>query len=264
MWRYAASVQYDGSCYHGWQRLKVELPTIQAEIESALSKVANHIVKVVCAGRTDAGVHGCNQIIHFDSAAERSERDWTYGANANLPDTVAINWVKLVNDEFHARFSAQWRRYRYIIYNHPIRTSLLPKGFTWDYRPLDEVVMQKAANYLIGKHNFNSYRAVQCQAKNPERTITSLSISRQSRLLIIDIQANAFLHHMVRNIAGVLMTVGCGNREPGWVKTVLDARDRSKGGITAAPWGLYFIDVGYPQYFGLPITELGPSFIGAC
>ncbi|WP_263079779.1 tRNA pseudouridine(38-40) synthase TruA [Endozoicomonas sp. Mp262] len=258
--RYAASVQYDGSCYHGWQSLKSGLPTIQAEVEKALSKVANHPVNVICAGRTDAGVHGCNQIIHFDTGAERSERGWTYGANTNLPDTIAVNWVKPISEDFHARFSAQWRRYRYVIYNHSIRPAHLPKGLTWNYRPLDVERMQEAAQYLVGEHNFNSYRAVQCQAKNPVRTVSHLKVSRHGRLLVIDIQANAFLHHMVRNIAGVLMAIGCGKKEPVWAKEVLDARDRKQGGVTAAPWGLYFVDVGYPEEFGLPEIDLGPSF----
>ncbi|AMO56853.1 pseudouridine synthase [Endozoicomonas montiporae] len=259
--RYAASVQYDGSHYHGWQSLKSGLPTVQAAVEAALSKVANHPVSVVCAGRTDAGVHGSNQIIHFDSDSVRSERGWTYGSNANLPDDVAINWVKPVVDDFHARFSAQWRRYRYVIYNHPIRPAYLPKGVTWNYRPLDIERMQSAACHLVGEHDFTSYRAVQCQAKNPVRTISRLQVSRHGHLVVLDIQANAFLHHMVRNIAGVLMTIGAGKHEPDWAKTVLEARDRTEGGVTAPPYGLYFVDVGYPEVFGLPDSEPNPHFV---
>ena len=206
--RYAASVQYDGSRFHGWQSLKTGLPTVQADVETALSKVANHPVSVICAGRTDAGVHGCNQIIHFDSDSVRSERGWAYGANANLCDEISINWVKPVSDEFHARFSATWRRYRYVIFNHPIRPAHLHKGVTWNYRPLDVERMQEAAAYLQGEHDFTSYRAVQCQAKNPVRTISDISVTRHGPLMVLDVQANAFLHHMIRNIAGVLMAIG--------------------------------------------------------
>ena len=259
--RYAASVQYDGSQFYGWQSLKSGLPTIQAQVEKALSKVANHPLSVVCAGRTDAGVHGCNQIIHFDSDAIRSDRGWAYGANANLPDEIAINWVKPVSDQFHARFSAQWRRYRYVIYNHPIRPAHLHKGVTWNYRPLDVERMQEAAAYLHGEHDFTSYRAVQCQAKNPVRTISRISVDRYGPLLVLDVQANAFLHHMIRNIAGVLMAIGCGKYEPVWAKEVLEHRDRTRGGVTASPYGLYFVDVGYPEAFDLPESEANPFFV---
>ena len=261
--RFAASVQYDGASFHGWQSLKTGLPTIQEAVEKALSKVANHPVSVVCAGRTDAGVHGCHQVIHFDSDSIRSERGWAYGANANLPDEVSINWVKPMTDDFHARFSAQWRRYRYVILNMPIRPAHLHKGVTWNFRPLDEERMKEAAQYLLGEHDFTSYRAVQCQAKNPVRTITRLDVSRHGSLIVLDIQANAFLHHMVRNIAGVLMAVGCGKQEPAWAKTVLEAKDRAQGGVTASPCGLYFVDVGYPEEFELPKAQANPFFVSA-
>lgn len=261
MARYAASVQYDGSGYHGWQRLKSGLPTVQSAVEKAITKVANHPVFVVCAGRTDAGVHGCHQVIHFDSDSERSERGWAYGSNANLPDDVSIRWVKPVTDDFHARFSAGWRRYRYVIYNNPIRPAHLPKGVTWNYRPLDEGRMIEAAKHLVGEHDFTSFRAVQCQAKNPVRTISKLNVSRHGKLLVIDIQANAFLHHMVRNIAGVLMSIGTGKYSVDWSKEVLEACDRSEGGVTAPPYGLYFVDVGYPAEFKLPGADPGPMFI---
>lgn len=260
--RYAASIQYDGASYHGWQSLKSGLPTVQAAVEKALSKVANHQVSVVCAGRTDAGVHGCNQIIHFDSDSVRTERGWTYGANTNLPDSVAVNWVKPISDEFHARFSATWRRYRYVILNRPIRPAHLPKGVTWNYRPLDAERMKEAGAHLVGRHDFNAYRAVQCQAKNPVREVTRLDIRRFGDLIVIDIQANAFLHHMVRNIAGVLMAIGSGKYEPAWAKEVLETRDRTQGGVTAPPYGLYFVDVGYPDEFELPETPSSPFFLG--
>ncbi len=261
-YRFAACVEYDGSTFHGWQSLKSGLPTIQASVEKALSKVANHPVSVICAGRTDAGVHGSRQIIHFDTTSVRSERGWVYGCNTNLPDTIAMRWVKPVSVDFHARFSALARRYRYVIYNNPIRPAHLSRGVTWNYRPLDVERMRAAARFLIGEHDFTSYRAVQCQAKNPVRTIQHLEIHRFGDLIVLDVKANAFLHHMIRNIAGVLMAIGCGKREPEWAQEVLEARDRSVGGVTAPPWGLYFVDVKYPAEFDLPDEPLGPSFIG--
>ncbi|MGY0215986.1 tRNA pseudouridine(38-40) synthase TruA [Endozoicomonadaceae bacterium StTr2] len=259
--RLAACVEYDGARYHGWQSLKSGLPTIQAEVEKALSIVADHPVSVVCAGRTDAGVHGSNQIIHFDTPSIRPMRGWCFGANTKLPDSIALRWVKPVDPEFHARFSAQWRRYRYVIYNGPIRPAHLAKGVTWNHRPLDVSRMQQAATYLEGQHDFTSYRAVQCQAKNPVRHIMHLNVNRYGEMIVIDVKANAFLHHMIRNIAGVLMAIGCGKREPVWAKEVLDARDRAKGGVTAPPWGLYFAQVGYPEQFELPELLPGPMFI---
>ncbi len=259
--RLAACVEYDGALYHGWQSLKSGLPTIQAAVEKALSKVADHPVSVVCSGRTDAGVHGCNQIIHFDTSAVRPMRGWCFGANTNLPDSVAIRWVKPVDNSFHARFGAQWRRYRYVIYNAPIRSAHLAKGVTWNHRPLDEQRMQHAANYLVGEHDFTSYRAVQCQAKNPVRNIMHLNVNRYGDMIVIDVKANAFLHHMIRNIAGVLMAIGSGKREPVWAQQVLEARDRAQGGVTAPPWGLYFAEVGYPEQFELPVLQPGPAFI---
>ncbi|PJE79797.1 tRNA pseudouridine synthase A [invertebrate metagenome] len=259
--RYAAGVQYDGSGFYGWQRLKSGLPTVQEAIENALSVVANHDIAVVCAGRTDTGVHGCRQVIHFDTHAIRTDRSWVLGTNRNLPDSVAIDWVKRVPDDFHARFSAQWRRYRYVIYNGSVRPAHLPYGVTWCHRPLNTLQMQEAANYLSGEHDFTSYRAVQCQAKSPVRTIHDIHVMRTGNLVVIDVRANAFLHHMVRNIAGVLMAIGTGKQPVFWAKEVLQARDRRKGGVTAKSNGLYFVDVGYPESFDLPGREIGPFFL---
>ena len=259
--RYVACVEYDGAGYHGWQSLKSGLPSVQQPVESALGKVANHTIAVVCAGRTDAGVHGCRQIIHFDSTADRSEHSWTCGANSNLPDSIVLRWVRPISQDFHARFSALARRYRYVIYNAPVRPAILPKGVTWNYSPMDERCMSEAAHYLVGEHDFTSYRAVQCQAKNPVRKITHLCVKRFGELLVIDVQANAFLHHMVRNIAGVLMAIGSGKRESLWAREVLEARDRRMGGVTAPPFGLYFVNVIYPSAFDLPEDPVGPGFI---
>lgn len=261
--RYAACIEYDGAAFHGWQSLKSGLPTIQAAVEAAIGKVANHPISVICAGRTDAGVHGSRQIIHFDTTSVRDDRGWVYGTNTNLPDTIAMRWVKPVSMEFHARFSAQARRYRYIIYNNTIRPAHLSKGVTWNYRLLDVERMREAGRYLVGEHDFTSYRAVQCQAKNPVRTIHHLELNRYGDLIIMDVKANAFLHHMIRNIAGVLMAIGHGKYEPVWAKEVLDARDRRAGGVTAPPWGLYFVDVTYPDEFDLPREPLGPHVVTA-
>ncbi|MCL6414541.1 tRNA pseudouridine(38-40) synthase TruA [Aestuariirhabdus sp. Z084] len=261
--RYAASVQYDGADYHGWQAQRSGIASVQRHVESAFGSVANHEVSVVCAGRTDSGVHASHQVIHFDSPAKRTPRGWAFGANANLPDDIAINWVQEVDPDFHARFSAVYRRYRYVILNQPTRSAILPRGVTWNYRPLDVDKMEEASRCLLGEHDFSSYRAVGCQAKSPVRTITDLKVQRFGSLIVIDVQANAFLHHMIRNIAGVLMAIGSGKEPVSWAQEVLDHKDRARGGVTAPPYGLYFVDVGYPEQFSLPRPGiLGPMFLG--
>lgn len=259
--RFAVSVEYDGSHYHGWQAQRPGIRTVQREVEAAIAKVANHPLTVICAGRTDTGVHGCNQIIHFDSPAIRSERSWIHGANSSLPNDVAVRWVQPVSEDFHARFSAVYRRYRYVILNTPVRPAHMPKGVTWSYPPLDIVLMKDAAQYLEGEHDFSSFRAIGCQAKSPVKTVHHLRVERFGDLIVIDVKANAFLHHMVRNIAGVLMAIGCGKWPVSWVSEVLTARDRTQGGVTAQPHGLYFVDVGYPEQFDLPSRPLGPYFL---
>jgi len=261
--RLALCIEYAGERYKGWQKQKFDnLPTVQGYVEKALSKVANHPVSVICAGRTDTGVNATYQIVHFDSAAIRNERAWVLGTNSNLPQDIAVQWAKVVDPEFHARFSAQQRRYRYLIYSNPVMPAVLAKGVTWTHKKLDLELMQQGANYLQGEHDFSSYRAVACQAKSPVRTISEISLYRHGELLVIDVQANAFLHHMIRNIAGVLMAIGAQEAPPIWAQQVLDARDRRQGGVTAPPHGLYFVDVKYPEQYSLPATKLGPFFIG--
>lgn len=257
--RLALGVEYDGSAFCGWQ-FQDHSPSVQAEVEKALSKVANSPVRVQCAGRTDTGVHATGQIIHFDTEAERSERSWVFGANANLPKEVVILWAKPVDESFHARFSALKRRYRYVIFNRDVRPTFLAGKSSWACRPLDEVRMQAAANYLIGEHNFDSYRAVACQAKSPIRTVSRLDVSRNGQFIYLDIEANAFLHHMVRNIAGVLMAIGRGEKEPQWAKEILEHRDRTMGGVTAPPHGLYLTEVDYPEQFQLPRPNTIPRY----
>ena len=245
--RYAAGVEYNGAAFHGWEVQQPEIRTVQGEVEKALSKVANHFVRVTTAGRTDTGVHAVGQVIHFESEAERSERGWLYGSNANLPKDVCLSWLKPVSDQFHARFSALSRTYRYTIFNRPVRTALSVQERTWIYHPLDEALMQLGANHLIGEHDFSRYRAVACQAHSPVRTIHRLEVWREGEEVTIEVQANAFLHHMVRNIAGVLIAVGGGKHPPEWVKQVLEYRDRTLGGVTAPPEGLSLIVVDYPK-----------------
>lgn len=253
MARIALGVEYDGSRYRGWQAQQRGIRSVQVAVESALSKVANEPVSVVCAGRTDAGVHARGQVIHFDTGAERTPRSWVHGANANLPDDISILWAQPVSEEFHARFSARARSYQYLIYNSPVRPALFREQLTWNFRPLDVARMQAGAQHLLGTHDFSSFRGIQCQAKSPVRTLHRLEVQRRGDMVVIEANANAFLMHMVRNIAGVLMAVGSGKQEPEWVAQVLAACDRTQGGVTAPPYGLYMMAVEYePQLLVVP------------
>lgn len=259
MTRIALGIEYDGRAFCGWQ-FQDHSPSVQEAVEKALSKVANHFVRVVCAGRTDTGVHATEQVIHFDTESQREMHQWISGANANLPGSVTILWAQEVHQDFHARFKAFRRAYRYVIFSRPVRPSYLNELVTWDYRQLDEQRMQEAANYLVGEHDFSSYRALGCQANSPVRTLHQFIITRQDHFIFLDIEANAFLHHMVRNMAGVLMTIGAGEQEPVWAKEVLELKDRTLGGITAAPHGLYLVRVDYPDEFVLPQKQNLPFF----
>ena len=258
--RIALGIEYDGSAYYGWQRQK-EVISVQEELEKALSIVANHPVTVNCAGRTDTGVHGTGQVIHFDTTAERKDVAWTLGVNANLPDDIAVRWMTTVDDSFHARFSATARRYRYIIYNGQFRPGILRTGLSHYHVPLDAQLMHQAGQYLLGEQDFTSFRALHCQASSPIRTIEYLNIVRRKDFIIIDIKANAFLHHMVRNIAGSLIEVGRGNQPVDWLQTLLAYKDRSKAAATAKPGGLYLVEVDYPTEFALPKVNCGPLFL---
>ncbi len=249
--RWALGVEYDGSSFVGWQRQK-DGPSVQAVVEQALGFVAGHRVDLSCAGRTDAGVHAIGQVIHFDTAATREERNWLLGANARLPASVALLWARKVPWTFHARFSAQARRYRYIIANQEVRPAIQASGLAWWRYPLDAVLMHNAAQYLVGTRDFTSLRAVACQSKSSVKTIHSVSVRRQGRHVVLDIHANAFLHHMVRNIAGILIPIGQGKRDVAWVRDVLEARDRRASGITAPAGGLYLVGVDYDPAYGLP------------
>jgi tRNA pseudouridine38-40 synthase len=261
--RIAAILEYDGANFCGWQ-LQNGDRTVQGAVEAALSKVADHAVRVTVAGRTDTGVHACAQVIHFDTNAQRSDYEWLRGANSNLPTDAAVLWVGQVEPSFHARFSATGRCYRYIILNRPVRPTFLARRVSWDYRPMDVAAMQQAAQYLVGTHDFTSFRAAQCQAKNPVRELRRLDVERHEEFVVIETVANGFLHHMVRNIAGVLSSIGAGEQSPVWAREVLLARDRSAGGITAAADGLYLLRVQYPSHYGLPQLSSTPGFTLTC
>ncbi|WP_083851704.1 tRNA pseudouridine(38-40) synthase TruA [Alcanivorax hongdengensis] len=261
MARIALGIEYDGSAFRGWQTQQPGVRTVQETLEAALSRVANHPVNVVCAGRTDAGVHGTGQVVHFDSPAPRAMRSWIMGANTNLPGDVSVRWATPVPEDFHARFSAVSRRYRYVIYNHPRPPALFRDQVTWNYRPLDVDAMREAAFMLEGEHDFTSYRSVHCQAKSPIKTLHSLRLYQHGQILVLEAHANAFLMHMVRNIAGVLMAIGAGKKPPQWAGQVLDARDRRQGGVTAPPFGLYLVNIEYPPQFELPDEPLGPLWL---
>jgi tRNA pseudouridine38-40 synthase len=261
--RIALGVEYNGAGYRGWQRQIAGVPSVQEAVEKALSKVAAGPVSLECAGRTDAGVHACGQVIHFDTFADRPLKAWVMGANANLPADISVTWAKVMPAHFHARFKAYARRYRYVIYNDPIRPAQMNRGVTWNYRPLDIARMRDAAKALEGQHDFTSFRAVQCQAKSAIKTLHHLKVIQHGRFIVLDVRANAFLHHMVRNFAGVLMTVGCGERPVEWVEQVLLARDRRAGGVTAPSFGLYLVDAEYPAEYELPKRYLGPHFLSS-
>lgn len=260
--RIALGIEYDGSGFNGWQAQQVGVRTVQGAAEQALSSVAAHPVSVVCAGRTDAGVHATGQVVHFDSDALRSPRAWTLGTNTLLPPDVSVRWAQPVAETFHARFSATARQYRYVILNQPTRPALLRNRACWQMRPLDAARMNAAAEHLIGEHDFTAYRAQQCQSKSPVRVLRRLTVIRHGAYLTIDVLANAFLHHMVRNIAGVLMTIGLGEHEPNWAREVLEGRDRKLGGVTAPPQGLYLVAVEYPEEFGLPCVLESVDLMG--
>jgi len=260
--RIALGVEYKGARYRGYHRQVDGVPSIQETLERALSRVAGgQPVSLTCAGRTDALVHASGQVVHFDTTVQRSPHAWVMGANANLPADISVTWAQQMPMGFDARFSAVSRRYRYVIYNDPIRPAHLAQEVTWNHRSLDIVAMRKAAAMLVGTHDFSAFRASQCQAKSPVKTVHHLELLEFGRLIVIDIRANAFLHHMVRNIAGVLMTIGAGEQPVDWARQVLESRRREQGGVTAHPYGLYLVHVEYPAQFDVPERYLGPHFL---
>ena len=243
----ALGVEYFGKNFHGWQVQKSGLRTVQSVVESALAKVANHPVRVFCSGRTDSGVHAVEQVIHFETDTIRTDRAWLFGGNVNLPSDVNFKWVKFVSDDFHARFSAIARSYKYKIHHHPVRSSLKADYYLWEPRPLNVKDMKAAADMLIGEHDFSCFRGSLCQAKSPIKTVEYIQIDSIEDELILNIKANAFLHHMVRNIVGTLLKIGRGEKSVEWMSQVLISRDRKKAGPTAEPQGLYFMKAYYKE-----------------
>ena len=258
--RYAAVVQYDGSAFCGFQKQK-HSPSVQAEIESALSYVANSPLVVSCAGRTDSAVHASHQVLHFDTAADRTGRNWVKGANSQLPDSISLVWADQVEQGFHARFSATERTYRYVIASSEARPGIFSQGVTWVRYPLNAAAMQLACVHLLGEQDFSAFRGAGCQSISPFRNITSANIYPLGQLLVFEVTANAFVLHMVRNIIGSLMEVGFGRQEPGWIKKLLAEGNRCKSAATAAPNGLYLVNVGYPKELGIPNLPRGPLFL---
>jgi tRNA pseudouridine38-40 synthase len=249
--RIAVGIEYDGSAYAGWQA-QACLPTVQHITERALSSVAAEPLTLVCAGRTDAGVHAHGQVAHFDTRATRSARGWVLGANSELPADVSVSWAAPVPAHFHARYCAEARTYRYLILNRLARSALLAHRATWIHRPLDQERMAQAALGLHGEHDFSAFRSSECQAKSPIRRMERLSVERRGDWVVIEATANAFLHHMMRNIAGLLIAIGKAEAPPSWAREVLEGRDRTSNAATAPAAGLYLVSVRYPAAFALP------------
>ncbi|OGT64361.1 MAG: tRNA pseudouridine(38-40) synthase TruA [Gammaproteobacteria bacterium RIFCSPHIGHO2_12_FULL_45_9] len=259
MQRFALGIQYDGTLYHGWQ-MQESVQNIQGVLEAALSYVANHPVKITCAGRTDAGVHASGQVVHFDTYATRRLDAWVLGTNSQLPSDIRVVWSKPVDDTFHARYSAKSRRYHYWIHNARVKPALMRQGMGWCYRPLDAMAMHRAAQCLVGEHDFSSFQGAGCQSRHPTRTVLDIAVARSGPLVRVNVSANAFLLHMVRNIVGALMAVGIGAESEVWMAALLAARDRTKGRMTVAPHGLYLVNVVYPTCFEIPTGFDGPWF----
>lgn len=255
--RFAAGIEYDGSGFFGWQA-QSHARSIQSTLNAAISTVANEILTTAAAGRTDTGVHACGQVVHFDSVARRSEYAWLRGVNSNLPADIAVQWVRAVPADFHARYSALARTYRYVILNRPVR-SALDRHRAWQLRtPVDAALMQCAASHLIGEHDFSSFRAAGCQAKSPHRRIEALEVVRHGDYVVIEVRANGFLYHMVRNIVGSLVRVGRGEVQSGWLSELLALKDRRVAAPTAPSAGLFLAAVHYPEILAFPLPSSRP------
>lgn len=260
MQRIALGVEYAGAGYNGFQRQLSTTNTVQENLERALSDIAQEPITTVCAGRTDAGVHATGQVVHFDTLAARPDKAWFLGGNTKLPSSIRIQWAKKIGPRFHARFSASSRTYRYIFFSGPVSPANLDRQITYEPYTLDYAAMVDASSELVGTHDFTSFRSSRCQASNPVRTVEHIRWARQGALVAMEIKANAFLHHMVRNIVGSLLEIGRGKADKAWLGSVLAEKNRCSAGSTALPCGLYLIDVDYPEHFALPKLNLGPAF----
>lgn len=249
--RYALGLEYDGSGFLGWQ-IQQQQPTIQGCLEQAVAQVADHEVRVICCGRTDTGVHARCQVAHFDTAAERSERSWLLGINRHLPAGISALWICQVDHDFHARFSAYARSYQYIVLNRWIRPALEADHISWYRKPLDAELMHEAAQALMGEHDFSAFRAAACQATHAVREIQAIQVQRAGNRVILEVTANGFLYHMVRNIAGSLLKVGSGEKMVAWLAELLASGDRRLAAPTAAAEGLYLLGARYPEKYALP------------
>ncbi len=248
--RLVLGVEYDGTHYNGWQ-YQPHAPSIQERLNAAICAVADHEISCIGSGRTDTGVHARGQVVHFDTRAKRSARGWLMGINSNLPGDINALWIKELDDQFHARYSAIKRSYRYTILNRPVRSSLARHRAWWVYQALDVDSMVTGAACLVGLHDFSSFRASGCQAHSPVRHVMAIEVKRRNDWITIDIEANAFLHHMVRNLAGTLVDIGRGEQPVEWMSALLEARDRKLAGITAPAAGLVLTRIQYPAHFGL-------------
>ncbi len=255
----ALGIEYDGSPWHGWQSQPNGL-TVQDQLETAMSRFADAPMRVHCAGRTDTGVHALGQVVHLDTDRQRESHAWVRGVNAYLPTSIAVRWAQPVAEDFHARFSATRRSYEYWVYNHPVRSALYVQRTGWTHVPLDVGLIQQAARVLLGTHDFSAFRSSECQAKSPVRNLQQLEIERFGDLIRLRLSADAFLHHMVRNIVGTLIYVGNGRQPVSWVKDILDSRNRTLAAPTFSPAGLYLTQVEYPRHFGIPIYTAASFF----
>lgn len=249
--RIAAGIEYAGTAFSGWQS-QPHGRTIQDALEGALAAVADSPVRATCAGRTDSGVHAAAQVVHFDVPMARSEHAWVRGTNSHLPESIAVRWARVVPDEFHARFSARSRSYRYLLYNHPVRPAILHGRVGWFHAPLDAAAMSAAAALLVGEHDFSVFRAAACQAKSPIKRLYCADVTRQGNCVVFELRASAFLHHMVRNIVGALVYVGKGAHPPAWIAELIAGRERAMAAPTFSAAGLYLSDVEYDAHWQLP------------
>ncbi|NVK11723.1 MAG: tRNA pseudouridine(38-40) synthase TruA [Gammaproteobacteria bacterium] len=263
--RIAASVEYNGSRFNGWQIQRGrDDRTVQGVLDRALSLIANENVISHCSGRTDSGVHGTNQIVHFDTTSNRPLKAWVQGVNAQLPDDVSVRWAHVVDSRFHARFAARWRTYRYLVHESPARPVHSAGMALWSKQQLNIVAMNEACQFLLGEQDFTSFRGAGCQSITPMRNVMSAQWYRQGPFCVFEVKANAFVLHMVRNFVGSLMDVGLERQCPSWIGDLLECKDRNQAGVTARPDGLYLVDVGYPDFIELPAISRGPFFLENC